>query len=69
MKCDVCGKEVIQRKDDKEDTVKERLNVYDNQTQPLISYYKECDKLSEVDGTQAIDKVFEDIKSLLGEAN
>lgn len=67
--CDVCGKEVIQRKDDKEDTVKERLNVYDNQTQPLISYYKECDKLSEVDGTQAIDKVFEDIKSLLGEAN
>ena len=67
--CDVCGKEVIQRKDDKEDTVKERLNVYDNQTQPLISYYKECDKLSEVDGTQAIDKVFEDIKTLLGEAN
>lgn len=67
--CDACGKEVIQRKDDKEDTVKERLNVYDNQTQPLISYYKECDKLSEVDGTQAIDKVFEDIKSLLGEAN
>ena len=67
--CDACGKEVIQRKDDKEDTVKERLNVYDSQTQPLISYYKECDKLSEVDGTQAIDKVFEDIKSLLGEAN
>ena len=67
--CDACGKEVIQRKDDKEDTVKERLTVYDNQTQPLISYYKECNKLSEVDGTQAIDKVFEDIKSLLGEAN
>ena len=67
--CDACGREVIQRKDDKEDTVKERLTVYDNQTQPLISYYKECNKLSEVDGTQAIDKVFEDIKSLLGEAN
>ena len=67
--CDAFGKDFIQRKDDKEDTVKERLTVYDNQTQPLISYYKECNKLSEVDGTQAIDKVFEDIKSLLGEAN
>ena len=45
-KCDVCGSEVIQRKDDTEETVKERLDVYDEQTQPLIKYYNEKNLLS-----------------------
>lgn len=64
-KCDLCGSDVVQRKDDTEDTVKERLNVYDKQTQPLIDYYTKCGKLKEVDGTQDISKVFGDVKDIL----
>lgn len=67
--CDVCGSEVVQRKDDSEDTVRERLDVYERQTQPLIDFYKEKDLLSTVDGTQAINKVFESICDLFGSAN
>ena len=57
-KCDLCGSDVIQRKDDTEETVKERLDVYENQTQPLIDFYKNKKQLSVVDGTQAINEVF-----------
>lgn len=66
-KCDLCGSSVVQRKDDSEDTVKERLDVYDKQTEPLIIYYKNEAVLRSVDGTQDIDKVFEDISGVLGE--
>ncbi|PJI08897.1 MULTISPECIES: adenylate kinase [Clostridium] len=66
-KCDLCGSPVVQRKDDSEDTVKERLDVYDRQTQPLIVYYKNKAVLKSVDGTQDIDKVFKDIKNVLGD--
>ncbi|WP_102399150.1 adenylate kinase [Haloimpatiens massiliensis] len=66
-KCGICGADLIQRKDDNEETVKDRLDVYDKQTQPLIAYYKSQNVLSVVDGTLAIDKVFEDICSVLGE--
>lgn len=66
-KCDLCGSPVVQRKDDSEDTVKERLDVYDRQTQPLIVYYKNKAVLKSVDGTQDIDKVFKDIKDVLGD--
>lgn len=65
-KCDVCGSDVVQRKDDTEATVKERLDVYDRQTQPLIEYYKREDLLQVVDGTRAINKVFDSICSILG---
>ena len=65
-KCDVCGSDIIQRKDDKEATVKERLDVYEKQTQPLIDFYKEKSLLSVVDGTKAINKVFENICKILG---
>ena len=64
-KCDLCGADVIQRKDDTEETVKERLDVYESQTQPLINFYKDKDMLSVVDGTQEINKVFESICKLL----
>ena len=66
-KCDVCGSDVIQRKDDTVDTVKERLDVYERQTQPLIDFYKDKNLLSTVDGTQAINSVFESICKVLGE--
>ena len=55
------------REDDKPETVKTRLNVYHEQTQPLIDYYTGKNILVTVDGTQNMDKVFSDIKALLGE--
>ena len=63
--CDTCGKELILRDDDKPETVANRLRVYHEQTQPLIEYYTAANVLYTVDGTQDIDKVFEDIKKIL----
>ncbi len=60
-KCDACGSDIVQRKDDAEETVKDRIDVYEKQTQPLVDYYKAKDQLFVVDGTQSIDKVFETI--------
>lgn len=68
-KCDLCGSPVVQRKDDSEETVKERLDVYDKQTQPLVEYYKSQKVLKPVDGAQDINKVFEDISNSLREKN
>ncbi len=67
--CDLCGSDIVQRKDDTEETVKERLDVYERQTQPLIDFYKEVNLLSTVDGTQAINSVFESICNILGSVN
>ena len=64
-KCELCGSEVVQRKDDTEETVKERLDVYENQTQPLIDYYNNKNLLLKVDGTKAINEVFESICNML----
>lgn len=64
--CDACGEKLILREDDKPETVKNRLNVYHEQTQPLIDYYKGQDILVEVDGTQNMDDVFTDILKVLG---
>ena len=63
--CDTCGGELILREDDKPDTVKNRLKVYHEQTQPLIDYYKAQGKLAEVDGMKAIDDVFAEIVTVL----
>ena len=65
-KCDVCGESLILRDDDKPETVKKRLDVYHEQTAPLIAHYKEAGSLHEIDGTQDIKVVFEEIKSILG---
>lgn len=65
-KCNVCGSEIIQRKDDIEETVRERLDIYDSETQPLIDYYKNKNMLAVVDGTNAINDVFINICSVLG---
>lgn len=64
--CDVCGSELVLRDDDKPETVKKRLSVYHAQTRPLIDYYKEAGVLVNVDGTQALNKVFSDITDILG---
>ena len=63
--CDVCGQELILRDDDKPETVKKRLDVYHDQTQPLIDYYKEEGVLKEVDGTLPMDEVFDGIVKIL----
>ena len=64
--CDACGEALILRDDDKPETVKNRLNVYHDQTQPLIDYYTKEGILVEVDGTKAMDEVFSDILKVLG---
>ena len=64
--CDVCGEALILRDDDKPETVKNRLNVYHEQTQPLIDYYSKEGILVEVDGTKNMDDVFTDILNILG---
>lgn len=65
--CDKCGKELVLRDDDKEETVKKRLEVYHTQTQPLIDYYNNAGVLHELDGTKDINDIFASIKELLGE--
>jgi len=56
-KCDVDGSELYQRDDDKAETVKRRIQVYLEQTSPLISYYRDHGKLMEIDGMQSIEQV------------
>ena len=64
--CDVCGKELILRDDDKPETVTNRLNVSHEQTQPLIDYYTKAGILKTVDGTADIEDVFQAIVEILG---
>ena len=63
--CDKCGAKLILRDDDKPETVKERLQVYHAQTQPLIDFYAAKGAHVAIDGTQDIMKVFEDICKVL----
>lgn len=65
--CDYCGSKLILRDDDKEETVLKRLNVYHEQTQPLIDYYENKKALLTVDGTKAIKAITDDIVNVLGE--
>ncbi len=64
-KCDACGGELYQRADDTEETMKNRLSVYEAQTKPLIEYYQKAGLYVEIDGRQAIDKVFADVVETL----
>lgn len=63
--CDACGGQLILRDDDQPETVKNRLKVYHEQTQPLIEYYTKKDILKSVDGTQDMSKVFDSIVGIL----
>jgi adenylate kinase len=64
--CDTCGSKVVLREDDKPETVKKRLEVYHQQTQPLIDYYQNQNILRTVDGLQPMDQVFNAIVEILG---
>jgi adenylate kinase len=61
--CDSCGTELIQRDDDKEETVRNRLSVYDNQTKPLLDHYGE--QVASVDGKGAPDEIFGKLADLI----
>jgi adenylate kinase len=63
--CDKCGGPLIQRPDDREDVVRERLKVYHNQTEPLIGYYSKQGKLISIDGEQNPDQVFKALKAAI----
>jgi adenylate kinase len=63
--CDIDGSELYQREDDKTETVKRRIRVYLEQTQPLIDYYQQHGVLVEVDGTQPIEQVTKDLLLVL----
>ena len=65
-KCQKCGSVLYQRDDDKEDTVKARLEVYEKQPAPLIDYYNSKGALRNVDGKKGMEEVFEDIAEILG---
>ena len=64
--CDVCGEALVLRDDDKPETVMNRLNVYHEQTKPLIDYYEKLGIVHTIDGTQTMDQVFSDIRKILG---
>ena len=65
--CDYDGSELYQREDDKPETVKRRIRVYMEQTQPLIDYYRQKSVMIEVDGDQSIEEVTTDLVSALKE--
>ncbi|MEE1073350.1 MAG: adenylate kinase [Cellulosilyticum sp.] len=65
-KCDLCSADLIQRDDDKAETVKKRLDVYHEQTEPLIAYYRQQGKLVDVDGVGAVEEVRDRVKTALG---
>ncbi len=64
-KCDVCGGELYQRADDNEETVRNRLKVYHQQTAPLIEYYKNKGVLFEIDGSKSIEEITQQLINIL----
>jgi len=68
-RCDVCGERLIQRKDDREETVKNRLRVYAQETTPLLKYYDEQKILSKIDGRGSIDSVMNHLLEVLKGVN
>lgn len=59
--CDKCGTPLITREDDNEETIKSRLKVYDNQTKPLVDYYKKLGKLVSIDSNDTINNVVKNV--------
>ncbi len=64
--CDKCGAKLIQRDDDRKEIVKNRLDVYNRSTAPLIDYYERLGKLIKINGMGSMDKIFDGVKLVLG---
>ena len=67
--CDVCGGELYQRDDDTEATVRNRLEVYSKQTEPLIGYYDQAGVVARIDGAQLPDVTYQEIRAAVGPAD
>lgn len=67
--CDFCGGAVVQRLDDEVETLRKRLAVYQEQTEPIVQYYRELGKEAPIDSGRTIEEVREELDSLLGEAH
>ena len=65
--CDRCGGELFQRQDDSEETVAHRLKVYEQQTAPLVDYYRRRNLLREIDGVGPVDEIRERVMRALGD--
>lgn len=65
--CDKCGGPLFQRKDDNEETAKNRISVYNNETAPLVDYYEKAGCLAKIDGAASLEDSFAEIVSALGE--
>ncbi len=65
-KCDICGGELYQRKDDEESAIRMRFEVYEKQTKPLLDHYKKLQKLVSLDAGKSIEEVFADLLGLIG---
>ncbi|MGH7273634.1 MAG: adenylate kinase [Nitrospiria bacterium] len=63
--CDVCGEALIQREDDREETVRKRLRIYETETAPLLKFYEEQEILSKIDGRGSIEEVFKRLLQVL----
>ncbi len=63
--CDKCGGELVQRGDDNEDTVRRRLEVFQEQTAPLVEYYERDDRLARIDGQRDIERIAADFREIL----
>ena len=65
--CDKCGGDLVQRDDDREETIAARLKVYENQTAPLIDYYRETGLLREIDGVGSVEEIRGRVNAALGD--
>lgn len=65
--CDACGGQLFQRADDTVETVKNRIEVYNQQTMPLVDYYEKAGNIAHIDGAMGLESVFTDITKALGE--
>lgn len=65
--CDKCGSKLIQRADDEEETIKNRLAVYYAKTEPVLAYYEKQSLVKDVDGMGGINEIFENVKKVLGD--
>jgi len=63
--CDSCGAQLVQRKDDKEEVISERLKSYESQTLPLVEYYRRRDRLCQLNGEQPVDRLTAEIFAIL----
>lgn len=63
--CDLCGGSLVQREDDKEEVIKNRLEVYKRQTQPLIDFYKKKGIIYRLDATKSVEELFAEVEGII----